>query len=129
MKISGVLTFILTLLFSILGIVISLNMEVVLKSGTIYAICFGFLILISIVIFIAALQNRQMLFKIFSIILIIAPAMMFFIGRHFAKLDYFIHPSLAIKSNAPIVFLITIVISFVLGIINTILAFTKTKIA
>lgn len=129
MKISSIITFILTLLFSILGIIVSLNMEVVLKSGTVYAICFALLTLVTIVIFIAGLKNMHKLFRIFSIILIIVPVLMFFIGRHFAKLDYFIHPNLAIKSNAPIIFLITLIIAFMFGVINTILAFTKTKIA
>lgn len=123
MKISGILTFIILLLTCILGIVTSMGVEVVLKTGTVYLISFIVLILLAIIVFILALQNKKKSFGVVNIILIVSSIIMLFVSRHFAIVDYIAHPTLAINNGALIIFFIATGLSIIFGIINAILVY------
>ncbi|MDC4242087.1 hypothetical protein NE398_18285 [Clostridium tertium] len=128
MKTSGIITFILLLLLGILTLVGAMGMESVLKSAMYFIVIAAITILVSIITFISSLKNNKKIFLISSIAAIILGPVGFFISRILISKDYLLHKELINSNNFALgVFAVTMLLCFIMGIVNTSLSLIKKK--
>lgn len=128
MKTSGIITFILLLLLGILTLVGAMGMESVLKSAMYFIVIAVITILVSIITFISSLKNNKKIFLISSIVAIILGPVGFFISRILISKDYLFHKELINSNNFALgVFAVTMLLCFIMGIVNTSLSLIKKK--
>lgn len=128
MKTSNVISFIALLIMGIVTLVAALGMESVLKAST-YLIVFAVVVIVmSVINFIVGLKENKKMFGITNIISIVLIVIILFVIRTATVKDNAIYPNLVNKNNfSTMMMFLTSLVQVILGIINSILAFTEKK--
>ncbi|KEH91686.1 hypothetical protein Z962_p0063 (plasmid) [Clostridium botulinum C/D str. BKT12695] len=126
MKISSIISFIILLLLGIGNVFSALGMECLLQSGDTLIKISIMCIIVAIVIFISGLKENKVIFCITSIVMIVLSFILFGLFMNANSNDMKLHQQLLNNHDtANKIGFLTLVMTLILGIVNTILGFMK----